>query len=142
MNHRVSTLDELKNGFSYDKKSNDYICGYCHQVFREGQIFQIDNRFYLADQAIATHMQSEHGGNLKQLLGSDSRYNVLTEKQKELMSLFYSGITDKEIAKKLGVSNSTIRRQRFTFREKAKQARFYLAVYEQVFEDVRKKKES
>lgn len=36
---------------------------------------------------------------------------------------------------KLNVTEGTIRRQRFTFREKAKQAKFYLAMYELVFED-------
>ena len=39
------------------------------------------------------------------------------------------------MAKKLNVTEGTIRRQRFTFREKAKQAKFYLAMYELVFED-------
>jgi len=41
----------------------------------------------------------------------------------------------KDMAKKLNVTEATIRRQRFTFREKAKQAKFYLAMYELVFED-------
>ena len=45
-----------------------------------------------------------------------------------------SGISDQEIAGKLGVTEATIRRHRFTFREKAKQAKYYLAIYEQIFE--------
>ena len=49
--------------------------------------------------------------------------------------MFYSKISDKDMAKKLNVTEGTIRRQRFTFREKAKQAKFYLAMYELVFED-------
>ncbi len=36
--------------------------------------------------------------------------------------MFYSKISDKDMAKKLNVTEGTIRRQRFTFREKAKQA--------------------
>ena len=39
------------------------------------------------------------------------------------------------MAKKLHVTEATIRRQRFTFREKAKQAKFYLAMYELAFEN-------
>lgn len=35
------------------------------------------------------------------------------------------------MASKLGVTKATIRRHRFTFREKAKQAKYYLAIYEQ-----------
>ena len=34
----------------------------------------------------------------------------------------------------LGISPSTVRHQKFTFREKAKQAKLYLALYEQAFE--------
>ncbi len=51
-----------------------------------------------------------------------------------LILLFASGQSDKEIAKKLDIAESTVRRQRFTFREKAKQAKYYLAIYEQAFE--------
>ena len=69
-----------------------------------------------------------------QLVSSHAKYNTLTQNQRELMLLFASGESDKNIAKKLGITESTVRRQRFTFREKAKQAKYYLAVYEQAFE--------
>lgn len=72
---------------------------------------------------------------MEQLLYSDTKYNTLTDNQKELLLLFYSDMSDSEIAKKLGVSHSTVRHQKFTFREKAKQAKLYLAVFESVFED-------
>lgn len=52
--------------------------------------------------------------------------------------MFHSKISDKDMAKKLNVTEATMRRQRFTFREKAKQAKFYLAMYELVFEDGKK----
>ena len=45
------------------------------------------------------------------------------------------GLSDNEIANKLGIKASTVRHQKFTFREKAKQAKYYLAVYEEVFGD-------
>lgn len=61
------------------------------------------------------------------LRGAKARLQVL-------LSLFAMGVSDKEMAKKLGVTEATIRRQRFTFREKAKRAKLYLAIYEQVFE--------
>lgn len=37
------------------------------------------------------------------------------------------------MAERLGIAESTIRRHRFTFHEKAKQAKYYLAIYEQSF---------
>lgn len=48
--------------------------------------------------------------------------------------MIYSDKNDKEIAKILDISPSTVRHQRFMFREKAKQAKMYLAIYEQVME--------
>lgn len=127
------TLDELKKGYQYDGEQDAYICNYCEQRFESGQIFSMDGNFYMAEQAVARHIRAAHGGNLSQLLGAETKYNTLTQNQKDLLALFASGATDKEMAKKLGVTEATIRRQRFTFREKAKQARLYLAVYEQVF---------
>lgn len=127
------TLDELKKGYRYDKDT--YICNYCDQSFEVGQIFSINNHFYVAEHAVVKHIKAIHGGNLEQLVSSETKYNTLTNNQRELFRLFGSGMSDKEMAKKLNVSEATIRRQRFTFREKAKQAKLYLAIYEQVFED-------
>ena len=112
----------------------NYTCNYCEQHFEVGQIFSIGNNLYTAEHAISKHIQMLHGGNLSQLISSDTKYNTLTQNQKDLITLFASGMSDKEMAKKLGVTEATIRRQRFTFREKAKQAKYYLAIYEQIFE--------
>lgn len=134
MDYGKLTLDELKQGYRYDIEKDTYICNYCEQQFEVGQIFSIENRFYEAEHAVSKHIKAIHRGNLSQLLTSETKYNTLTQNQKELLSLFASGVSDKEIAKISGVTEATIRRQRFTFREKAKQAKLYLAVYEQVFE--------
>ena len=53
-------------------------------------------------------MELEHSDYLEQLLNSDSKYNTLTENQKQLFQLFISDLPDKEIAKQVGVSTSTI----------------------------------
>jgi len=70
---------------------------------------------------------------LKLLLHSDTRYNTLTDKQIELLSLYHSGMSEDEIAKNLGMSVSKVKRQRFLLQEKAKQAKLYLAIYECAF---------
>ncbi|KAI4453152.1 atp-dependent rna helicase rhle-related [Holotrichia oblita] len=87
----------------------------------------------MPEYAAAKHIEKEHGANVRQLIYSDTSYNTLTDNQKELLECFYSGMSDKEIANKLGISLSTVRHQKFTFREKAKQAKHYLAVFESVF---------
>lgn len=136
MDYNKLTLTELKNGYRYDEQKDSYICNYCEKIFEGGQIFSINNKFYLAKYAISKHIEIEHNGNFTQLIDSDTKYNTLTENQKELLKLFRLKISNYEIAKKLGISESTVRQQRFTFREKAKQAKLYLAMYEQAFENI------
>lgn len=135
MNYNTLTLDDLKKGYRYDSRQESYVCNYCEKEFQVGQIFPIDGSFYEAERAVSKHLDGSHGGNFTQLLHLDSRYNTLTKNQKDLLSYFQSGLSDKEIAKTLGIAEATIRRQRFTFREKAKQARLYLAIYDEVFEN-------
>jgi len=132
MDYGKLTVEEIKRG--YHKESSVYICDHCGQVFPEGQVFAQDGHFYMAEQAAAMHMEAQHGGNAQFLLRSPVKYNTLTENQRELLSLFRMGLADKEIAKKLGISPSTVRHQKFVFREKAKQAKHYLAVFEHSFE--------
>ena len=67
---------------------------------------------------------------LAALLESGSKYLAFTENQRELLELFASGLSDAAVAKRLGVTASTVRHQRFTFREKCKTARMTLAVLE------------
>lgn len=128
------TIEELKNGYRFDIDANSYICNNCGKVFDVGEIYSFEDRFFEASRAIKVHLNREHEDYLKQLLYTESKYNTLTDNQKELLFLIYSDISDKEIAKILDISPSTVRHQRFMFREKAKQAKMYLAIYEQVIE--------
>ncbi|MCL2463183.1 MAG: DUF2087 domain-containing protein [Defluviitaleaceae bacterium] len=133
MDYLSLSLDDLKSGYRFDSDKDAFVCIHCEKSFPQGQVFPIADAFYDAEHAVARHIEAEHGGNLRQLLHSDTKYNTLTDNQKELLSLFRERAPDAEIAKKLNVTASTIRRQKFAFREKAKQARLYLAIFEQVF---------
>ena len=126
------TVEEIKKGYRFDTDKNSYICNICRKVFEVGEIYSIDDRFFEASRAVKVHVNMAHGNRFKQLLYSESKYNTLTDNQKELLSLMCSDNSDKEIAKALGISPSTVRQHRFMFREKAKQAKMYLAIYEQV----------
>ncbi|ABR50030.1 conserved hypothetical protein [Alkaliphilus metalliredigens QYMF] len=128
------TVEELKNGYRYDDDTDAYICNICRKAFEVGEIYSLGDRLFEAFRAVKIHVENDHGDNLKQLLYGESKYNTLTDNHKELMSLMYSNVSDKDIAKTLGISPSTVRHQRFMFREKAKQAKMYLAIYEQVME--------
>jgi len=142
MDYSNLTLCEIKNGYRFDKETNVYKCNYCGDIFREGQIYPSGKNLLVAERAIDDHIVTGHGGNFEQLINSDTKYNALTENQKELLSFFYANVPDNEIANKLGVSASTVRRQKFAFREKAKQAKLFLAAFELAFESAPKNDES
>ena len=142
MDYAQFTVDEIKKGYRLNTAANAYVCNHCGKAFPQGQVFAIEENFYTPEYAAAKHIEAEHGGNFVQLLYADTKYNTLTDNQKELLSLFYANMPDGEIAKKLGVSASTVRHQKFMFREKAKQAKLYLAVFEGVFEDAPKNEEA
>lgn len=127
-------IEEIKNGYYYDKENKQYVCNFCGRCFEDGEIFSIENRFFENYRAVEIHIKKEHGKVLDSLLEEDKKYTGITEKQKELLKMISVGMSDKEIAEKLGLSSSTVRHQRFSFREKAKQAKMYLAIYELVSE--------
>lgn len=135
MNYDELTYEEIKNGYHRNQNEDAYICNYCHKPFADGQVFPIDGLYYESEYAASAHIELDHGGNFKELVDSDTKYNTLTDNQRELLKLFNAGLSDSEIAKKLDVSPSTVRHQKFTFREKAKQAKLYLAIYENAFNE-------
>ncbi|WP_313561962.1 DUF2087 domain-containing protein [Ruminiclostridium cellobioparum] len=124
------TLEEIKNGYHFDTVKNCYICNICGKEFGIGEIFQSGNRFFSADRMINIHVGEEHPDLLELLTSYNKKYTGITDNQKEILEMMYQGMTDNEIAKKTGVAAATIRHQRFVFREKAKQAKLYLAIYE------------
>lgn len=134
MDYGQLSVKELKQGVRFDAEANAYVCLTCGERFAVGQVYPMEDKYYLAEQAAVRHGETAHGGNAARLIHADTKYNSLTENQKELLSQIAAGATDREIAKTLGVTETTVRRQRFNFREKAKQAKLYLAAYEQVFE--------
>lgn len=110
MDYGKMTLDEIKNGYKYEKEQDAYVCNHCGQVFHVGQVFQIDGSFFMAEPAVMKHISRIHSGNFIQLLCSESKYNTLTQNQRDLLAMFYSKMSDKDMAKKLNVTEATIRR--------------------------------
>ncbi len=124
------STDEIKSGFSYNSRTDSYICNICGKEFENGEIFEADGRYFSAGRMIKIHRRKEHPDMLDILATNDKKYTGITENQKDLLLMMYNGMTDNEIAKASGVASSTIRHQRFVFREKAKQAKLFLAIYE------------
>jgi hypothetical protein len=91
-----------------------------------------------AEYAMVRHIAQDHGSMFAYLLEMDKKYTGLTDNQKSLLSMFHEGRSDKTIAGEVGTSASTIRNQRFSFREKAKQAKIFLAMMEILEDGMRK----
>lgn len=130
-------LDEIKMGCTYDSQKNRHMCLICGKVFENGEIFERGGRLYDARRAVRLHVQAEHGGIASVLLSSDKKMTGLTDNQKELYSLILRGLSDSEIAAATGVAPATVRHTRFTLRERAKQAKLYLALFELVMQSSR-----
>lgn len=128
------TIEEIKSGYSFDSRTDKYICSICGREFENGEIYKVSDRYFDAGRMAKMHVQNEHADMLDILCSFDKKYTGITENQKELFSMIFSGMTDNEIAKRIGVAPATIRHQRFVFREKAKQAKLYLAIYELAIE--------
>ena len=134
INPEQLTVKELKNGYCYCEKTDDYACNLCGQRFANGEIYPLDGHLYEAYRAAGEHIRREHADYFHILLSLDSKYVSFTENQRTLLTLFHAGLSDQEAAQRLSISPSTVRHQKFTFREKAKQAKMYLTLYEMAIE--------
>ncbi|MBB6713276.1 DUF2087 domain-containing protein [Clostridium gasigenes] len=132
-----ATIEEVKRGFI--EYGESYKCIICEEEFTKGRIYEIDSMLYDAKKATELHIEKSHGSSLEYLLGMNSTFTGISEVQRELLVLIASGLTDKEIALKIGVAHSTIRNHRFKLREKEKQARLFLAMMEIISSGTKKK---
>ena len=120
----------LKKGYTYDAEAGRFVCLFCRQQYEEGYVYPFDGKLAAAPKAMELHVRAQHGSPFAQLIALDKKHTGLTDIQRALMRDFYSGAPDKELAKEKGLSASTIRYQRYSLKEKARQARVFLALAE------------
>ena len=133
----TATIEEVKQGYIEEDKA--YKCIICEEEFEKGRIYEIDSLLYDARKATLAHIEERHNSMLQYLLDMNSTYIGLSEIQRELLTLVAMGLTDKEIAERLGVAQSTIRNHRYKLREKEKQARLFLALMDLISTNTNKK---
>ncbi len=132
-----ATINELKQGFIFDKVDNNYTCLICGQQYEAGVIYPVDNLLYDAHKAVQHHIRTQHSSVFNYYLGLGKIYTGLSASQTELAKLFYKGYSDKEIVEMTeSNSTSTIRNQRFSIREKYKQAKILTALVEMLEEQM------
>ncbi|WP_242986347.1 MULTISPECIES: DUF2087 domain-containing protein [Clostridium] len=119
---RDATIDNFKRGYIWDSKKAEFVC----LVFGK----------YVGKNSgsINTHT-ANHGNPINRLLMVDKKYTGLTEIQKELLEMVSNKYSNNEIAIRLGCVESTVRNMRFALRERARQARAFLATMELVEEE-------
>ena len=120
-----SSIEEIEKGFIETEES--IRCIVCEEIFIKGRIYEIDGNLYDAKKAAELHIKEKHTSMLSYLLNMNSLYTGISESQKSVIELMALGLTDKEIASKLGIANSTIRNHRYKLREREKQAKLFLA---------------
>jgi len=123
-----ASLEEICCGYRLDEQRQAYTCLFCGEVFDQGYLYPVGERIADASKAAERHILEAHGSPFEMLLQEEKKVTGLTPVQRDLLSRFYRGETDKEIARATGTSLSTVRYQRYSFREKAKQAKSILAL--------------
>lgn len=127
--HDSTTLPELTAGYTATDKA--FACLFCDQRTRQGHIYPLGNDLVDAEMAMQRHLDSEHGSTFDALLAMGKKGTGLSDTQRALLGHFHTGMSDKQIQPLMGgVSLSTIRNHRFTLREKARQAKVFLALME------------
>lgn len=130
-----SSVDDIKKGYSED--DNSYTCLICNKKFIKGRIYKYVDELYDAKKSVEIHIQKEHKSMLEYLLSMNSSFTGLSAVQTEIIKMFAQNISDKEIATKLDVAQSTIRNHRYKLREKEKQAKIFLSIMQLLSEDTK-----
>ena len=136
MKNKIETaaVTELKNGFilkeRFIDKAQIYTCLFCNTQYDTDDIYAFGRLLVNGNKAIKMHIKEKHGEVFNNLLSLDRDKTGLTDTQKEFLGYYYGGMNDKEIAEKMNITASTVRFQRYNFREKVKQAKIILALSE------------
>ena len=118
----------LVRGFVRDNQT--YRCLFCDSCYVRGEIYDLGGQLVEAKAAATLHVARVHKSPFEVLIAEGKKQTGLSEVQSALMTHFYHGTPDKQIAALTQTSPSTVRYQRFSLREKARQARVFLALLE------------
>ena len=131
----ASSTNELKLGFIFDNKKDSYMCLICGNLFKNGEIFKVQERLCDSKLAVQEHIKHSHGSYLDYLIKLGKERNGLSDTQKEIIELIINGFSDSDIAKSLNKADSTIRNHRYNLREKYKEAKIFIVIME-LFEEL------
>lgn len=120
-------LEHLRAGFT--STDSGHACLFCDHTVTRGHIYPQGSDLVEAELAMAHHVTAAHGSAFDGLLALGKKGTGLSDTQRALLGHFRAGLADREIQPLVGgVSLSTIRNHRFALREKARQARVFVAL--------------
>ena len=132
MNTEIINMDinDIKRGFVKDEALNSFICNLCGEQFAEGEIFKVGERYFSACAAAHLHIKNTHGSMSDILSEGGKNETGLPESLGEVVRLMSVCESDREIADRMGTSASTVRHQKFVLRQKVRQAKTLISLYE------------
>ncbi len=123
----TAPIEDLIAG--YARTGDTFACLHCEETTRRGRIYRHGDDLVEAELAMKHHLDEAHGSPFVALLSLGKKGTGLSDTQRALLGHFHDGLSDREIQPLAGnVSLSTIRNHRFQLREKARQARAFLAL--------------
>lgn len=122
------SIDTIVDG--YKETKDNFVCLLCGKEFEKGKVYKIKDELYDSYGACKNHISSSHGYTVDYLLDENIDLTGITEIQQKILRLMSKGYDDKQIAKELGIANSTVRNHRYKLREKEKQSKLFVALME------------
>ncbi len=135
-NPENTTVDDLRSGYRRRTHPDGFQCVHCGRSYEQGVIYPVDEHLYDARRAVEDHVEREHDGPFAALLATGKDGTGLSDIQREVIEASFEGLTDRQIAGRMGRSASTIRNHRFLMRKRLREARAFLAVMEILDEHV------
>ncbi len=126
------TVNEIHVGYRRrgpaDGFPEGFQCLHCGRAYEQGVVYPVADRLYDARRAVEEHVAREHDGAFAALLAAGKDGTGLSDIQRAVVEASYEGLTDRQIADRLGKSASTIRNHRFQLRKRRREARAFLAL--------------
>lgn len=126
------TLSELELGYTLDHREGCYCCVFCGECFEDGIIYHSKGRMVSAKKAVKEHIEIEHDGIFDSLISLDKRFNGLSDVQKRVMTLLYSGKDNKAISEEMDISIATVRSHKFNLQKAKKEAMILLTLLKEI----------
>lgn len=131
----ICSVEDLINGYVYDKEKESYTCVFCGEIFREGYIYQYGNKLCNAKKMVELHILEKHESSFEFLLNLDKKHTNLTDRQREIHNIIYNETDNRIIAEKMETTPATVRSYKFKMRERLRQAKVYMAIFSLIEEE-------